>query len=734
MRLKSERLEQTRMHMPEKGIYRHFKGNRYELIDIARHSETWEWMVVYRALYGERGLWVRPLSMWEEIVERDGKRMPRFSRETDDFSRENMEETLLPPADFAPPADAIYSEPIENPAPEAESSDPRDALKRHFGYDSFRDGQEEVVNAILSGRDTLAVMPTGSGKSLCYQVPALAKKGVAIVVSPLISLMKDQVQALKQSGVAAAYLNSSLTERQMELALANAAAGQYKILYVAPERLLTGRFLGVARSLPISLVAVDEAHCISQWGQDFRPSYLSIPEFLNQLPRRPVVCAFTATATARVREDVKAILQLQNPFESVLGFDRKNLYLSVTEPSNRDEALLRILSDYCGFSGIVYCATRRKVEEVAQKLIDNGVSATRYHAGLSDAERRQNQDDFAYDRREVMVATNAFGMGIDKSNVRFVIHYNMPKDPESYYQEIGRAGRDGERADCHLLFGKQDILTQKRFIEHMGEEAGLSESERRTLQQGAYERLNAMIRYCQTPDCLRAKILRYFGEKAPDHCGFCLNCLEPPETVDQSSEARAVLSAIEETGERFARTALIEILRGASTQRTDSWNLDRYEAFGTLGNRASGEISALIDALIECGAIEEQMRETATGQYAVLHLGPEVDRVLAGEKRIQVFKRKPKKAKKKRESLPISADQALFDRLSALRRKIANARGVPPYVIMHDSSLREMADKTPSTMEEMAQIGGIGAVKLRQFGKAFLNEIQEYLQEKGGRT
>lgn len=730
----SERLEQTRMHMPEKGIYRHFKGNRYELIDIARHSETGEWMVVYRALYGEHGLWVRPLSMWEEVVERDGKHMPRFSRETDDFSRENMEETLPSSADFAPPADAIYSEPIENSAPEVECSDPHDALKRYFGYDSFRDGQEEVVNAILSGRDTLAVMPTGSGKSLCYQVPALAKKGVAIVVSPLISLMKDQVQALKQSGVAAAYLNSSLTERQMELALANAAAGQYKILYVAPERLLTGRFLCVARSLPISLVAVDEAHCISQWGQDFRPSYLSIPEFLNQLPRRPVVCAFTATATARVREDVKAILQLQNPFESVLGFDRKNLYLSVTEPSNRDVALLRILSDYRGFSGIVYCATRRKVEEVAQKLLDNGVSATRYHAGLSDAERRQNQDDFAYDRREVMVATNAFGMGIDKSNVRFVIHYNMPKDPESYYQEIGRAGRDGERADCHLLFGKQDILTQKRFIEHMGEEAGLSESERRTLQQGAYERLNAMIRYCQTPDCLRAKILRYFGEKAPDHCGFCLNCLEPPETVDQSSEARAALSAIEETGQRFARTALIEILRGASTQRTDSWNLDRYEAFGALGNRASGEISALIDALIECGAIEEQMRETATGQYAVLHLGPEADRMLAGEKCIQVFKRKPEKAKKKRESLPISADQALFDRLSALRRKIANARGVPPYVIMHDSSLREMADKTPSTMEEMAQIGGIGAVKLRQFGKTFLNEIQEYLREKGGRT
>lgn len=713
------------MQMPKKGIYRHFKGNRYELIDVARHSETREWMVVYRALYGERGLWVRPLSMWEEIIERDGRKMPRFSLETDDFSRENLGEPLSSSADCGSAKES---------APATETIGPREVLKRYFGYESFRDGQEEVVNSILSGRDTLAVMPTGSGKSLCYQVPALTKQGVAIVISPLISLMKDQVQALKQNGVAAAYLNSSLTERQMELALANAAAGQYRILYVAPERLLTGRFLSVARLLPISLVAVDEAHCISQWGQDFRPSYLSIPDFLNQLPERPVVCAFTATATARVREDVKAILQLRNPLESVLGFDRKNLYLSVAEPSNKDAALLRLLSDYRGFSGIVYCATRKKVEEVAQLLIDSGVSATRYHAGLSDAERRQNQDDFAYDRREVMVATNAFGMGIDKSNVRFVIHYNMPKDPESYYQEIGRAGRDGERADCHLLFGKQDILTQKRFIEHMGEEAGLSEAERGTLQQGAYERLNAMIRYCQTPECLRAKILRYFGESAPDHCGFCLNCLEPPQTVDQSAEARRVLLSIEETGERFARTVLTEILRGADTQRANDWSLNRYEAFGALANRTNGEISALIDALIECGAISEQARETGAGRYVVLQLGPEADRVLAGERRVQVFQRKPERTKKKRESLPISADQALFDRLSALRRKIAGARGVPPYVIMHDSSLREMADKKPAAMEEMEKISGIGAVKLRQYGKAFFNEIQEYLQEKGGRT
>ncbi len=694
------------MHLPEKGIYRHFKGKRYELIDVARHSETLEWMVVYRALYDNGDLWVRPLSMWEEQVEYNGQTVARFQPENEVCNRESS---------------------VENPT---------EVLRRYFGYDSFRDGQEAVVQSILSGRDTLAVMPTGSGKSICYQVPALAKSGVAIVISPLISLMKDQVQSLKQSGVPAAYLNSSLTERQMELAIANAAAGQYRILYVAPERLLTGRFLSLAKSMEISLVAVDEAHCISQWGQDFRPSYLSIPEFLNALPTRPVVCAFTATATARVREDVKSILQLRNPFESVLGFDRKNLYLSVSEPASKDTALLRLLSDYRGFSGIVYCATRKKVEEIAQKLIEHGVSATRYHAGLSDAERKQNQEDFSYDRREVMVATNAFGMGIDKSNVRFVIHYNMPKDPESYYQEIGRAGRDGERADCHLLYGKQDIITQKRFIEHMGEEAGLSEDDRKVLQQGAYERLNAMIRYCETPDCLRAKILRYFGENAPDHCGFCLNCLDPKETTDQTDAARKILFAISETGARFGRNVLVEILRGAETQRVEQWRLNRYDCYGSIPNLTSNEISAVIDAMIEMNALCEESRNSANGSYAVLIPGAEENNVLRGRRTVSVFirKRESKRAQKKREMFATEENQILFDRLSALRRKLANTRGVPPYVVMHDSSLRDMVEKVPSTLEEMAKVSGIGATKLRQFGAAFLAEIQKYQSEQGGQS
>ena len=518
------------MNLPKKGIYRHYKGNRYELLGIATHSETLEPMAVYRALGGEGGVWVRPLSMWSEAVEVDGRRVPRFAleRECPDaaeempVSRETGAEAPggqnLPksagsaqagrkdasPAPQDDPSNAIQrtgSASRTDASPEPQGELPRDeqaaseaegageasgdftgrdaglspkyrALKQYFGYDSFREGQEPVVDAILSGRDVLAVMPTGAGKSICYQVPALVLDGVALVISPLISLMKDQVQSLIQSGIPAAYLNSSLSERQFDLALSNAARGKYRIIYVAPERLQTPRFLAAARAMRISLVAVDEAHCISQWGQDFRPSYLEIPDFLSALPRRPAVSAFTATATERVREDILSLLRLDDPVVQITGFDRKNLYFSVTEPSDKNAALLRLLDDYRGLPGIVYCATRKKVETVYQLLVESGRPATRYHAGLPDSERQANQDDFIYDRRDIMVATNAFGMGIDKSNVRFVIHYNMPKDIESYYQEAGRAGRDGERADCHLLFGRQDIVTQQFFIDHMGEEAG----------------------------------------------------------------------------------------------------------------------------------------------------------------------------------------------------------------------------------------------------------------------
>lgn len=705
------------MNIPPKGVYRHFKGKRYELIDVATNSETMEPMAVYRALYGEHGLWVRPLSMWTETVECDGKTTPRFALETQPYAEQEASEVRQPVDDWG-----------ESAAIDALSPKQR-VLKRYFGYDTFRDGQEEIVDAILAGRDTLAVMPTGAGKSICYQVPALIMEGVTLVISPLISLMKDQVQTLIQSGVPAAYLNSSLTERQLDLALSNAAQGKYRIIYVAPERLLTPRFLSIARGMHISMVAVDEAHCISQWGQDFRPSYLTIPDFLSALPRRPVVCAFTATATQRVREDIRSMIGLQDPFAIITGFDRKNLYYSVAEPSSKDTALLKLLKSYNGMSGIVYCATRKKVESVYELLLGHGFSVARYHAGLSDAERQTSQDDFTFDRREIMVATNAFGMGIDKSNVRFVIHYNMPKDLESYYQEAGRAGRDGERADCHLLFGRQDIITQQFFIDHMGEDAGLEGDTLRQVQENARARLDAMIRYCRTPDCLRAFVLRYFGEDAPEHCDFCLNCLTPPQLADVTQNALVVLRCVDQVNERFGRSVVIDMLRGAETERIRQFRLSDALSYGALRHISRDDVSRLVDRLLELELLTVENVETRTGVYPILKLGRRADEALDGKFQIGMLVRDEKgskKSTKKAADIPLSVDRDLFAKLSALRKKLAAARSVPPYIIFNDNVLRLLADRKPETLEEMGKIGGVGVVRLREFGPAFLKEIQKY--------
>ncbi len=398
-------------------------------------------------------------------------------------------------------------------------------LRHYFGHENFRQGQETLVDALLSGRDALGVMPTGAGKSVCYQVPAMMLPGVILVISPLISLMADQVAALKAAGVAAAYLNSSLTPRQMELALQRAWQGAYKIIYVAPERLETASFLNFARAADISLVAVDEAHCVSQWGQDFRPVYLRIADFIDQLPRRPVVGAFTATATERVRQDIVRHLRLVNPASAVTGFDRPNLYFEVVRvKKGRDDVLMRILAGKRGQSGIIYCATRKSVEEVCDRLIRAGFDASRYHAGLSDEERRQNQEDFQYDRVQVMVATNAFGMGIDKSNVRYVIHYNMPKSMEAYYQEAGRAGRDGEKAECILLYMASDIYTAKWMIDHSEPNPDLSSAEQMAVRRLDMQRMNTMVDYCTQDTCSRAFILRYFGERDAADCGDCGHC------------------------------------------------------------------------------------------------------------------------------------------------------------------------------------------------------------------
>ena len=400
----------------------------------------------------------------------------------------------------------------------------QETLRKYFGHEAFRPGQEVMVNALTHHRDALGVMPTGAGKSMCYQVPALMMPGVAIVISPLISLMADQVAALKSAGVPAAYLNSSLTPRQMELAMQRARQGAYKIIYVAPERLETPSFQAMAQSMPISLLAVDEAHCVSQWGQDFRPVYLRIADFVDSLPTRPVMGAFTATATERVRQDIIRLLRLQNPETVTTGFDRPNLYFEVIRPKNRDAALMDILRRKRGESGIVYCATRKAVEQVCDKLIRAGIDATRYHAGLSDEERKENQEKFQYDTCPVMVATNAFGMGIDKSNVRFVIHYQMPRSMEAYYQEAGRAGRDGEAAECILLYNGSDIFTAKWMIEHTEPNENMTAAEQSAVRYQDMNRLNRMVDYCTKPGCLRAFILRYFGENAAQDCGHCSAC------------------------------------------------------------------------------------------------------------------------------------------------------------------------------------------------------------------
>ncbi|MCL2171845.1 MAG: RecQ family ATP-dependent DNA helicase, partial [Defluviitaleaceae bacterium] len=426
----------------------------------------------------------------------------------------------------------------------------RDLLRQYFGYEDFRPGQCEIIDDILAGRDVLGIMPTGAGKSMCFQIPALMMDGITIVISPLISLMKDQVNSLTQNGIAAAFINSSLTDSQMRRALDGCANGTYKLVYVAPERLFAGDFLAFAQNTNISMLTVDEAHCISQWGQDFRPSYTAIARFAGLLPRRPVVSAFTATATPIVRDDIAALLALQNPRLLISGFDRPNLHFEVRKPADKYAELLGFIGNKRELSGIIYCNSRALVEELCDKLILDGLMASRYHAGLPDSERRNNQDDFLFDRARIMVATNAFGMGIDKSNVSYVVHYNMPKDIEAYYQEAGRAGRDGHPADCLLMHGGRDMQTNLWFIEQSAHEHLDAETER-LLKERNFRRLQDMAMYCETSECLRGYILRYFGESPPADCGNCANCRGDFEMANITIEAQKVLSCVVRMRERF---------------------------------------------------------------------------------------------------------------------------------------------------------------------------------------
>ena len=597
-------------------------------------------------------------------------------------------------------------------------------LEQYFGYPSFREGQEELIDALLRGRDAVGIMPTGAGKSLCFQVPALMLPGVTLVVSPLISLMKDQVNALVQNGIRGAYLNSSLTAGQYRAALRNARAGVYKIIYVAPERLLTPEFLDFAVHAEVSMVTVDEAHCVSQWGQDFRPSYLSIPEFLSALPRRPVVSAFTATATPRVREDILSLLELRDPYVTLTGFDRTNLYFEVQKPQNKLEALLHILEEHKGTCGVVYCSTRKTVEEVCEELCRRGYRASRYHAGLTDEERRNSQDDFLYDRAEIMVATNAFGMGIDKSNVSFVVHYNMPKDLESYYQEAGRAGRDGSPADCILLYGGQDVTLQRFLFTRAEENEGVDEETRALLLRQNEERLKAMTFYCHTSSCLREYILNYFGERGKTTCGNCWNCNHLFREEDVSLPAREIAVCVHHLRGRYGVKLVTDILRGSKNEKVLRQGFDRYPSHGKLSGMSEGRIRDIIHFLILEGYLA-----LSGGDYPVLSAGERMDELLRGDgplwmKLPEESARVKKTAAAKTPAGP--GDPELFERLRTLRGKLAARQNVPSYVVFSNAALEDMAARQPETPEEFLQVSGVGQAKLQRYGKEFLEEIRAW--------
>ena len=600
------------------------------------------------------------------------------------------------------------------------------ALRQFFGFSAFRAGQQTLIDAVLFGRDALGVMPTGGGKSLCYELPALLLPGLTLVVSPLISLMKDQVMALRNAGIPAGCINSAMSMDELREAYTDARYGAYKLLYVAPERLLTDGFCALAQELEIPLVAVDEAHCISQWGQDFRPSYLKIVDFLQQLPRRPAVAAFTATATAQVRADIVRILQLREPETVVTGFDRPNLRFDVLRPKDKRAALLQLLSERRDKSGIVYCATRKSVEQVCGFLQEAGFAATRYHAGLDAEERRENQEAFICDRSPVMAATNAFGMGIDKSNVSYVIHYNMPKSLEAYYQEAGRAGRDGSPADCILLFSSGDVTTAKYLIFNAAENEELTDEDRQIVQAQDLARLEVMTGYCKTQDCLRGYILDYFGQPHEKICGNCGNCQAEFETRDLTREAQMILSCVVRARNRLGycvgMTALSQTLYGGRSARVRELGLDALPTYGLMHAVPRTQIREWIELLEREGYLE------ANPVHGGIGTTPKAAGVLfSGEQVLAHVRRSPiqEPGPKKKAPAP-KADDPLLAALKAVRFRVAQEQHVPAYIVFSNATLLDMAAKRPGSMEELLEVSGVGHVKAERYGAAFLNEIKQY--------
>lgn len=637
--------------------------------------------------------------------------------------------------------------------------DASQVLKQYFGYDSFRKGQSDIIEAILQGQDALAIMPTGAGKSVCYQVPAMLLSGITIVISPLISLMQDQVKSLNEAGINAAYINSTLSEQQMYKALDYAAQGKYKIIYVAPERLETMSFMTFAQKADISMVTIDEAHCISQWGQDFRPSYLKIVDFIDSLPERPVVSAFTATATSEVKTDIECILKLKSPKLVVTGFDRKNLYYSVEHLSGKkkDAYIAAYIKEHMDESGIIYCATRKNVDKLYDEFSSLGISVTKYHAGLDNETRKQNQDDFIYDRVQVVIATNAFGMGIDKSNVRYVIHYNMPQSMENYYQEAGRAGRDGGESQCILLFSAQDVIIGK-FLLDSKEFEGVEDEDRSVIRERDLHRLHTMEMYCKTTECLRNYILSYFGEKTGEPCGNCGNCNNEYEQIDMTADAKWVINCLAETHGRFGLSIVLGTLLGAKRARLKEVGALNYKSYGKLSNRKEAELRLLIDQMINAGYVIQ-----TDGEYSVLRMG---DISPLRDENTHVYIKKAKKTyasellkgggqtggeavsgnasagtagsrpasrtrKKSTDSLTASGYE-LFERLRALRLVIAREEGVPPYIIFNDKTLIDMCEKLPVDADTMLSVSGVGQNKLMKYGSRFTEEISTFVSAHKG--
>lgn len=590
---------------------------------------------------------------------------------------------------------------LESIAPEDALLKALELLRRYFGYKTFRPAQEPIIRGLLAGQDTLAIMPTGAGKSICFQIPALLLPGITLVISPLISLMKDQVDALTEQGVPATFINSSLSLGETDARLAAIAQSQYRIVYVAPERLETSYFQQILNRVRIAMIAIDEAHCLSQWGHDFRPSYRQIAPFINALPERPLISAFTATATPAVRDDIIRLLGLSHPAIHVSGFDRPNLFFDVRRGENKDKFIEQYLQNHPDDSGIIYAATRKKVDAIYDRLQKKKLPVGRYHAGLSDAERQEMQEDFLYDRLPVMIATNAFGMGIDKSNVRYVIHYNMPKNIEAYYQEAGRAGRDGEPGTCILLYSPQDTQTQKYLID-----LSIQDETRKAHEFG---RLQKMVDYCHTPHCLRQFMIQYFGElDTQDNCANCGNCRTDNELVDLTIDAQKVFSCIYRMHEHFGLGLVAQVLGGSNNQNVRKYGFEQLSTYGLFKDRSQPEIKLLIQRLIATDYLA-----LTESEYPVLTLLPVSYAVLKGRQSVLL-----PVPKAKQQHVPAAADR--FDQLRALRKKLAARDHVPPYMVFSDATLHDMCEVNPATLEEMREVKGVGEMKLKKYGQDFL--------------